>query len=194
MSKLKGSLVVSGDALAAGKSIARSIDGIAFDTNGNVIIDSYTKDEFNTIVSVIPLSHFGDFTNTALPITGSGYVVNFSSTIPVLLSGKSFTMPIQTVNLTTIKTNPASTTFNLYIKMSQGIAQYFITEAVIAESGTSAYNTFWVGTIITNTTQIASVNLIKRSRLDVFGASATAAGSSFPVSTGFPSGTGTISW
>lgn len=123
-----------------------------------------------------------------------GFVVYFTEDTSVLLSGKSFTMPIQNIDLTTVKANPANTTFNVYVIMQEGIAQYLITEQVIAESGTSAYNTLWIGTITTNSIQISNINIIKRSRLDVFGASLEAAGSSFPVSYGVPSASGIINW
>ena len=66
-------------------------------------------------------------------------------------------MPIQNIDLTTVKANPANTTFNVYVIMQEGIAQYLITEQVIAESGTSAYNTLWIGTVTTNSIQISNI-------------------------------------
>lgn len=123
-----------------------------------------------------------------------GFIVYFSEPTPVLLSGKTFTLPVQNIDLTTVKANPANTTFYVYVILKQGIAEYYITTDVISENGASAYNVLWIGTVTTNATQISSVNIIKRDRLDVFGASYTAAGSSFPVSFGTPSSTGTINW
>lgn len=123
-----------------------------------------------------------------------GFIVYFTEETPVILSGKSFTLPISNIDLTTVKANPANTTFYLYIKMEQGNVKYHITTEVISEAGTSAYNVFWIGTIKTNSLQIETVNVEKRSRLDIFGASLEAAGSSFPVSYGLPSQTGSINW
>lgn len=123
-----------------------------------------------------------------------GFIVYFTEETPVLLSGKSFTLPISNINLTSIKANPANTTFYLYVKMNQGIAEYHITENVISETGTTAYNVFWIGTIRTDSIQIESINVFKRSRLDVFGASLEPAGSAFPVSYGLPSNKGNINW
>lgn len=123
-----------------------------------------------------------------------GFIVYFTEETPVLLSGKSFTLPITTIDLTTITANPANKTFYVYVRMVQGVATYDITQEVIAETGTTAYNLFWIGTIKTNALQIDSIDVRKRSRLDIFGESLEAAGSSFPVSYGMPSSTGNIHW
>ena len=123
-----------------------------------------------------------------------GFIVYFTEATPVMLSGKSFTLPITTINLTSVTANPANKTFYVYVQMVQGVAQYTISQTVIAETGTSAYNLFWIGTITTNALQIDSIDIIKRSRLDIFGESLTSAGSSFPVSYGTPAGPGTINW
>jgi len=192
--KIIGQLQVGRNAIIGTKNMVRSINGTNFSSTGSITINSYTTDEFYSIISTLPLSRFGDYTSTPLPVTSNGFVVNFTDKIPVLLSGNAFIMQAQTINLTTIKTNPANSLFYVYVNMVQGIAQYLITETVIAESGTSAYNTFWIGRIATNATQISSLSLIKRSRLDVYSPSINAAGSSFPVSTGNPSSTGTITW
>ncbi|AMM43712.1 hypothetical protein FDG95_gp147 [Pectobacterium phage vB_PcaM_CBB] len=123
-----------------------------------------------------------------------GFIIYFTENTSVLLSGKSFTMPIQNINLANVKANPANSTFHIYVTMEEGLAKYLATEQVIAETGTTAYNTFWIGTVTTNANQIETINIFKRSRLDVFGASLEAAGSSFPVSYGLPSASGIINW
>lgn len=123
-----------------------------------------------------------------------GFIIYFTEETSVLLSGKSFTMPVQNIDLTKVKANPANSTFYIYVVMDEGLAKYIASEEVIAETGTTAYNTFWIGTVTTNSNQIDKINIIKRSRLDVFGASLEAAGSSFPVSYGLPSGNGIINW
>lgn len=139
-----------------------------------------------------------DTTTTPLNIVSQdvaqGFVVYFTEDTPVLLSGKSFNLPVSSIDLTTITPNPANKTFYVYVRMVQGVAQYDISESVIAETGTTAYNLFWIGTITTNSTQISAIDIKKRSRLDIFGESLEAAGSSFPVSYGMPSSSGTINW
>lgn len=123
-----------------------------------------------------------------------GFIVYFTEETPVIFSGASFTLPITNIDLTTVKANPANSTFHVYVQMIEGLAQYKITEEVLAEAGTSAYNLLWIGTVSTNSNQISSIQIQKRSRLDVFGPSIEPAGASFPVSSGLPSGTGTIQW
>lgn len=123
-----------------------------------------------------------------------GFIVYFTEETPVMLSGKSFTLPITNIDLRTVKTNPANSTFYIYVKMNQGIAEYHITPEVISETGTTAYNVFWIGTVTTDSLQISKIDVFKRSRLDVFGASLEASGSSFPVSYGLPTNNGTINW
>lgn len=123
-----------------------------------------------------------------------GFILYFTEETPVILSGKSFKLPITTIDLRTIKSNPANSTFYVYVKMDEGLVKYFISEEVISESGTSAYNTFWIGTVTTNNNQIETVDIKKRARLDIFGTSFDPAGSSFPVSQGLPSQPGTINW
>lgn len=123
-----------------------------------------------------------------------GFIVYFTENTQVLLSGRTFTLPVQSIDLKTVTPNPANMTFYVYVTLIQGLAQYLITTDVISESGSSAYNVLWIGTVSTNSNQISSISINKRDRLDVFGASYTAAGASFPISFGTPSTTGTINW
>lgn len=187
--KFKANVEVGRNAIASSKNLARSVNGNDFDSTGNVEIDTFRIDYYNKVMSVLPLSHFSPGN-----ITSTGYIVSFNTTVNVLLSGKVFSLNSQSIDLTSIKSNPANTTFYVYVILEQGLAKYLISDAVIAESGTTAYNVFWVGNVITNSTAISTINVISRNRLDVFSPSSTAAGSSFPVSTGLPSQTGTISW
>lgn len=147
-----------------------------------------------TIAEYNAWTYKGDPISVISQDVAQGFIVYFTEETPVLLSGKSFTLPITNIDLRTVKSNPSNSTFFIYVKMNQGNAEYHITSEVISETGTTAYNIFWIGTIKTNSIQIASIDVFKRSRLDVFGASLEAAGSSFPVSYGLPSNNGTINW
>jgi hypothetical protein len=193
MSKIiKGTLNVGKTAYSDGKAVITSINGTARDTATNgFTVDAYTSDQLIEMISVLPVSNF--VPNSGL-VTYTGYNVTFNSANPALLSGNFLMLPITTIDLTKIKTNPASSTFYVYVTMSQGLPKYLITTSVIAEEGANAYNIFWIGTITTNISGISATNIISRSRLDVFSPSTTAAGASFPVSTGLPSQTGNITW
>lgn len=146
------------------------------------------------------LAQYNAWTDVGSPIllasqdVAQGFIIYFTEPTSLLLSGKSFTLPVQNIDLSTVKANPANSTFYIYAVMQEGLAKYIATETVIAESGTTAYNTFWIGTVTTNALQIETINIFKRSRLDVFGTSLEAAGSSIPVSYGLPTGSGTINW
>jgi len=189
---VKGTLNVGKTAYSNGKAVVTSLNGTTRDsTTLGFTVDSYTSDQLLDMISVLPISNF--VPNTGL-VTYSGYKITFNSVNSAILSGNYLTLPVSTVDLTTVKASPANTTFYVYITMVQGLAQYLITDTVIAETGTSTYNNFWIGTITTGSSAITVTNIISRSRLDVFSPSSSAAGSSFPVSSGLPSQSGTISW
>lgn len=142
------------------------------------------------------LADYNAWTNKGNPIllasqdVAQGFIIYFTEKTPVLLSGKSFTMPIQNINLSSVKQNPANSTFYIYIKLEEGLAYYHASEDILAESN----SVFWIGTVQTNSLQIETINVAKRSRLDLFGNSFEAAGSSFPISYGVPTSSGTINW
>lgn len=119
-----------------------------------------------------------------------GFIIYFTEETPVLISGKHYTLPISNIDLTTVKANPENTTFYVYIKLVQGIANYHVSTTELAET----HSIFWIGTVKTDSLQITEINIEKRSRLDLFGSSFNAAGSSFPVSSGFPSSSGNVNW
>lgn len=196
------SFIVSGvyQAHTGGGNIPWAVPGVGFgylDTSAQIGDDRVRiifQPVGTTLAQYNSWTANGDRILLASQDVAQGFVVYFTEETPVLLSGKSFTLPVSNIDLTTIKANPANSTFHVYVQMIEGLAQYKITEEVIAETGTSAYNLLWIGTITTNSLQISSINIQKRSRLDVFGASVQPAGSSFPVSSGLPSGNGSIQW
>lgn len=176
---------VSGNAIAGSKNIARSLNGINFDSTGSYEIDSYTKDEFNNIISVLPISNY-----VAPPILPTNFLVGFQGVAPLILAGKYYELQKKVINLSNIKPDPTNSVFQVYIELEQGLAKYVISE----EIKSTLYNSLWIGTVTTNNVQIIEADIQSRSRLDIFSPSIDAAGSSFPVSQGNPSDTGTINW
>lgn len=118
-----------------------------------------------------------------------GFDVYFTQELPVFLGGYYDKLPPQTVNLTTIKANPANSTFYIYVNMNRntGEASYFISTTMLDESLTRTY----IGTIITGTDRITSIVTEKVTRFLTYRPSTTKRGSAIPASTGVPSGTGT---
>lgn len=193
MSKIiKGTLNVGKTAYSDGKPVVTSVDGVVRDsTTLGFNIDAYTTDQMIAMVTVLPVSNF---VPVAGLITYSDYTINFTVQNDALLSGNYLVLPITSIDLNSVVLNPESSTFFVYITMVQGLAKYLISATEITDATTAAYNLLLIGTITTNTTQISAVNISAKSRLDVVSPSAVAAKSSFPVSTGLPSQSGTITW
>jgi len=119
-----------------------------------------------------------------------GYLVYFTAPTQVFLAGNEYTLPAGSIDLRSIKANPASTTFYLYVQLVDEAVSYLITTAAQAPSISLMY----IGTIVTNTTQIQSISVSKKVRVETFELSANRIGSAIPISTGVPSGAGNFAW
>ncbi|ANH51482.1 putative virion structural protein [Erwinia phage vB_EamM_Simmy50] len=112
-----------------------------------------------------------------------GWILYFAEEIPVILNGREYTLPITSIDLRNVKANPASTTFFVYIEaVDATTAKYTISATELAAATTRMF----IGTVATNTSQINTINVTKRSGLNKYQISAVKAGSSIPVSTGLP--------
>lgn len=112
-----------------------------------------------------------------------GWILYFAEPIPIILGGREYTIPITSIDLRTIKANPASTTFYVYIEaVDATTAKYTISATEL----TATTSRMYIGTVVTNTSQINQINITKRSGINKYQISATKAGSSIPVSTGLP--------
>ncbi|AUG86127.1 putative virion structural protein [Erwinia phage vB_EamM_Desertfox] len=112
-----------------------------------------------------------------------GWILYFAEEIPVILNGREYTLPITSIDLRNVKANPASTTFFVYIEaVDVATAKYTISATELAAATTRMF----IGTVATNTSQINTINVTKRSGLNKYQISAVKAGSSIPVSTGLP--------
>jgi hypothetical protein len=119
-----------------------------------------------------------------------GFYLYFTEVTPVLMNGKFFEMPITSIDLSTIKSNPGNTKFYVYVDSSSGTPQYKVSLTEIPESLTNMY----IGNIQTDGTKVSDLNISKVSRFGIYRPSETQIGSAFPVSTGNPAQTGTINW
>lgn len=118
-----------------------------------------------------------------------GFTVYFTQELPVFIGGYYYKLPIQNIDLRTIKSDPSNSTFYVYISMnrSTAIATYIISTTLIEESLTQTY----IGTIVTGATGITTINTEKVTRFLTYRPSTVKRGSAIPSSTGVPSGTGT---
>ena len=114
----------------------------------------------------------------------------FTEQVPVILNGREGIAPITSIDLTTVKSNPANSTFYVYVVENNGAMAYRIT----ATEETPTINKMYVGTIVTSGNAINNIQLKKRSRIGIYQVSDTRSGTSIPVSTGMPFQIGDWSW
>ena len=70
--QVKGSLQVGRYGTVQSKNLVRSLNSTeVFDANGNLELDAYTDDEFQKIISLLPLSHYGSFSFLPSVVYGS---------------------------------------------------------------------------------------------------------------------------
>lgn len=126
-------------------------------------------------------------------MVAQGWIVYFTEETPLLSeNGKTYHLPITTIDLTTIKANPASSTFYAYVQVvSDTVAEYVISTTPLTE--TTAL--FHIGNVVTNATQIDSHTIAKTTMFGGKHLSPLQRGNSIPVSSGNPaSGTGEYLW
>lgn len=151
----------------------------------NIIVSS----DVDAMFKNLPLTQFGALNGTALSVTTSGSNVTFNGINPLFMEGQYFEIPQTTVPINSVISGAGIV--YMYVQLKLGIPQYTPSIVEIPETGTSAF----IGTVTTNSsTVITAHTLSKISRFDEFRASLTQKGGSFPVSSGNPTQTGSISW
>lgn len=161
------------------------------DANGNVNVNYATTDVINSALSAFPLIQYGNlYENTDLGITGSGFTLQFTKTVPLFMGGLLYNLAPININLSTIKASPANTTFFVYVRLVVGIPQYMVSVTEVPETNVNMF----IGKVSTNATAISSIGISTTSRFDMYRPSTVQQGSAFPVSTGHPTDTGTINW
>lgn len=118
------------------------------------------------------------------------WMLYFTEPTPLMVNGNFYTVPQQTIDLTTIKANPANTTFYVYARVVGGVASYLLETIAPAESS----NKIYLGYIRTGTTSIETVAVEKTTKVWYFRPSVVARGSSIAASSGLPSGTASLNW
>lgn len=119
-----------------------------------------------------------------------GWIVYFTEEVPVILNGREGLAPLTSIDLSTVKANPANSTFYVYVVEANGAMSYRIT----ATEEAPTINKMFIGTIITSGNAINNIILRKRSRIGIYQLSDTRSGTSIPVSTGLPFQIGDWSW
>lgn len=115
----------------------------------------------------------------------------FAEEVRCQITGVTGRMPKKTVDLRTVKANPANTTFYLYAKLTNGTFDYIVSATVLAADKTMVP----IGTTVTNNTQIASVAVQKTFSIDGFSLSQNLVAYAIPNSAGLPfDNTAIIHW
>jgi hypothetical protein len=146
-----------------------------------------TKAEFLTWVSAAE--------NTSVVIVSQdvaeGWIVYFTDTVPVIISGRSFTLSNTSFDLSVLfPGNYTNKTFYVYVSVQVGVAQYRLSLTKLNESE----SVMWIGTIKTSASAITEIDIDKVTRLDTYRLSNVSRGSAIPVSSGLPSAAATLSW
>lgn len=177
-----------------GKNTGLSItsgSGDVYNTNstGEITFPVLTTDDVDYITLELPLSQYGElYDNSSLGITSTGLNLNFTRIVPMFMAGIYYKVPTQTI---TLASAPSGTyTYNIYVGLELGVPLYSASRAENVENEIQMF----IGTVTVSTSSITSINVNRVSRFGTYRPSTTQKGSSFPVSTGHPSQTGTINW
>lgn len=164
--------------------------------------DSLVYSHYGTVMMLLSMGNteaewmawdYGNKSTRFIPMAQEverGWIVYFTEAVPVILNGREGDAPITSIDLTTVKANPANTTFYVYVVENNGAMSYRI---VTAEE-TPTINKMYIGTIVTSGSAISNIALKKRSRIGIYQISDTNTGTSIPVSTGMPFQVGDWSW
>lgn len=181
---------------AASSYTSGAIPGVGFGLYENGSITDYqTKLVFNnhgTTEAALDALIAGTGTPTSKIVIAAqdvaqGFVVYFTQELPVFMNGVRYDVPAKNIDLTTIKANPANSTFYVYVVENSGVCDYVISTTKLSEE----LNRIYIGTITTGATNITSIDSEKVTRFLTYRVSTTKRGSAIPTSTGVPSGTGT---
>lgn len=177
-----------------GKNTGLSItsgSGDVYNTNsaGEITFPVLTTDDVDYITLELPLSQYGElYDNTSLGITNSGLVLNFTRIVPLFMAGIYYKVPVQSI---TLQAPPSGTyTYNVYVELELGVPKYSVSRAEGVENEIRMF----IGTAVVSTTTVTTINVNRVSRFGTYRPSEIQKGSSFPVSTGHPSTTGSINW
>lgn len=184
--------------LGVGELAINMTDKILYTKNdaGEVIrvgTGTYTKAEMDAKFlpqGILPVTRVGDLTTNALPITLSGKSLVVGSPIPVILSGRQFSLPAATTSVA-VSIGSSTGTVYVYVSLSNGAA--ILTASLTAQPESFTMVLIGQFQVAANGTT-SGLAVTKVSRLDIYRPSLNPQGSAFPVSSGTPDTTGSINW
>lgn len=111
-----------------------------------------------------------------------GFTLYFTEETPVVLNGVQYTMPIGSLDLTTVDSAPASKVFYLYLMLVNGSPAYKAYTSQQPES----YTCLYLGKITCGTSKISTIAVSKVTRLGNYRVSTTPVGGAIPAVAGHP--------
>lgn len=186
----------SAAAIEVGEIAINMTDKVLYTKNdaGQVIrvgTGTYSKAEMDAKFlpqGILPITRVGDLTANPLPISIAGTTLVVGSAIPVILSGRQFSIVPAAFPFI-----PGTTARSLYVyvSLSSGSAILTISDVTVPESTTNVF----IGTMqVAAGGATSGLVVSKVSRLDIYRPSLNPVGSAFPVSAGTPDTTGSINW
>lgn len=133
----------------------------------------------------------------------SGWMVYITEIIPCVIAGRYYQLPTTSIDLKTINSDPANKTFYLYVELEDdkvGPKYVLRTKDSLAlnEAQTEPYplneRSILVGTIITNSNQITTIEVDKVTNIGGYALSTKPRGQAMPVSSGNPDTVNTLAW
>lgn len=120
-----------------------------------------------------------------------GWFAYIGENIPMLMNGKYATLPSEAIDLTTVKANPANTSFYIYVEDTGGDGFEYVTyTAPQPETLTRCY----VGLVVTDNTKIAQQFMVRIVRLGIYRLSTEQIGSGLPIVDGMASSPAALHW
>jgi len=158
------------------------------------ILEAYTDKQLTDLtdpllkVGVLPVSQFGALSSAALSLSYSGFNITFGTANPILIWGKSYTLPAQTVDITAQVADPGNKTLFVYVTVTANVPRYQVLETYASETA----NRLYIGKVTTNANAILTSDIAKVTKLDTFRLSTVPKGGSIPMTTGRPTTTATL--
>ncbi len=120
----------------------------------------------------------------------SSWQVFIMNTQPVIMDGRQYPMSPTVLKLTSVLSNPANTTFYLYLEMVKGKPEFNIRTTPISDTTRKVF----LGTIITDSSKITAINTTPVFTMQGFRVNVNQRGESIPASTGSVNSTGNFNW
>ncbi|MNF88595.1 hypothetical protein D3C84_710930 [compost metagenome] len=151
-------------------------------------LDGVDNDTVNAVLGIaiprgaLPISRFGNFSGSGLPISFAGWILSFTAETPAMMAGFDLPTPIININLNSITASPANKTFFVYLKFDGTALKYLISLTALAETSGRMY----IGKVTTGAAGITTLSFNRVTRLDTYRVSVIPVGSAIPVTSSTP--------